>query len=325
MRGRRSHRLGSARLRSRHGRVDHPPRQVRQDRQLPLHPTTGAALRRYLACRDQRGMRENPGAVHLDRGHSTSSTDVQCTFQRWSAKPGSCRVRRCRPRMHDLRHASPSPPCSMVPRRRDTQRGSHCCRRTSVMPSPPAATGTCPRLPNCLPRRPSGSSDRPGDSGMSALATTLQAFFTDRLIRERHASPHTVAAYRDTLRLLLGFAAEAHRQTPPAAGHRGHRRAADLRVPGPPRAGARQHRAHPQRSARRDPLAVPLRRIASSRARHRHRAGASDPAQASRPAHRTFLADRKPKRYWPPRTGPPGSGGAITLASRRYANGTAGL
>jgi site-specific recombinase XerD len=43
---------------------------------------------------------------------------------------------------------------------------------------------------------------------MSALAPTLQAFFTDRLIGQRHASPHTIAAYRDTLRLLLCFAAE---------------------------------------------------------------------------------------------------------------------
>jgi integrase/recombinase XerD len=43
---------------------------------------------------------------------------------------------------------------------------------------------------------------------MSALAPTLQAFFTDRLMRQRQASPHTVAAYRDTLRLLLRFAAE---------------------------------------------------------------------------------------------------------------------
>jgi site-specific recombinase XerD len=43
---------------------------------------------------------------------------------------------------------------------------------------------------------------------MSALAPTLQAFFTDRLIRQRHASDNTIAAYRDTLRLLLGFASQ---------------------------------------------------------------------------------------------------------------------
>jgi site-specific recombinase XerD len=36
----------------------------------------------------------------------------------------------------------------------------------------------------------------------------LQAFFTDRLRQQRRASPHTVAAYRNTFRLLLRFAAE---------------------------------------------------------------------------------------------------------------------
>jgi integrase/recombinase XerD len=43
---------------------------------------------------------------------------------------------------------------------------------------------------------------------MSHLAPTMQAFFTDRLIRERDSSPNTIAAYRDTMRLLLTFASE---------------------------------------------------------------------------------------------------------------------
>jgi site-specific recombinase XerD len=42
---------------------------------------------------------------------------------------------------------------------------------------------------------------------MSLLAPTLQAFFTDRLMTQRDASPRTIAAYRDTFRLLLGFTA----------------------------------------------------------------------------------------------------------------------
>lgn len=50
---------------------------------------------------------------------------------------------------------------------------------------------------------------------MSALAPTLQAFFTDRLVRQRQASRHTLAAYRDVMRLLLRFAAE-HRRIEPA-------------------------------------------------------------------------------------------------------------
>lgn len=41
---------------------------------------------------------------------------------------------------------------------------------------------------------------------MSTLAPTLQAFFTDRLIRQRQASAHTIAAYRDAVKLLLAFA-----------------------------------------------------------------------------------------------------------------------
>ena len=49
---------------------------------------------------------------------------------------------------------------------------------------------------------------------MTALATTLQAFFTDRLIRQRQASPHTLSAYRDTLRLMLVFASERHGTKP---------------------------------------------------------------------------------------------------------------
>jgi integrase/recombinase XerD len=43
---------------------------------------------------------------------------------------------------------------------------------------------------------------------MSLLAPTLQAFFSDRLAGQKQASAHTIAAYRDTIRLLLAFAAE---------------------------------------------------------------------------------------------------------------------
>jgi integrase/recombinase XerD len=50
---------------------------------------------------------------------------------------------------------------------------------------------------------------------MTALAPTLQAFFTDRLIDQRQASVHTIAAYRDTFRLLLCFA-EARIGTAPS-------------------------------------------------------------------------------------------------------------
>jgi integrase/recombinase XerD len=49
---------------------------------------------------------------------------------------------------------------------------------------------------------------------MTLLAPSLQAFFTDRLIRQRHASANTVAAYRDTMRLLLTYLADSTGKSP---------------------------------------------------------------------------------------------------------------
>lgn len=51
---------------------------------------------------------------------------------------------------------------------------------------------------------------------MSALAPSLQAFFTDRLIGQRDASPNTVGAYKTSFRLLVGFAAERIAKAPSA-------------------------------------------------------------------------------------------------------------
>lgn len=41
---------------------------------------------------------------------------------------------------------------------------------------------------------------------MTPLAPTLEAYFTDRLLCQQRVSPNTIASYRDTFRLLLGFA-----------------------------------------------------------------------------------------------------------------------
>jgi site-specific recombinase XerD len=51
---------------------------------------------------------------------------------------------------------------------------------------------------------------------MTALAPALQAFFTNRLIGQRDASPNTVAAYRTSLRLLLAFTTQRTGKSPSA-------------------------------------------------------------------------------------------------------------
>ena len=51
---------------------------------------------------------------------------------------------------------------------------------------------------------------------MTTLAPVLQAFFTERLMAQRRASSHTITGYRDTLRLLVGFACAKTGKTPSA-------------------------------------------------------------------------------------------------------------
>ena len=51
---------------------------------------------------------------------------------------------------------------------------------------------------------------------MTTLAPVLQAFFTERLMAQRRASSHTITGYRDTLRLLVGFASAKTGKTPSA-------------------------------------------------------------------------------------------------------------
>jgi site-specific recombinase XerD len=46
------------------------------------------------------------------------------------------------------------------------------------------------------------------------LSKLLEAFFRKRLISQRRVSPHTIASYRDTFRLLLVFAQQRMKRPP---------------------------------------------------------------------------------------------------------------
>ena len=138
-----------------------------------------------------------------------------------------------------------------------------------------------------------------GGPVMTLIAPTLQAFFTDRLAQQRQASPRTIAAYRDTLRLLLGFVHQQTGKTPAALDWDDLDATHDLRVPEPPGNRAAQQHQDPQRAPDRDPLAVLLRRPASSRARPAHPARPGHPAEAVRQADRDVPdrhRDRRPDR-----------------------------
>jgi len=48
----------------------------------------------------------------------------------------------------------------------------------------------------------------------TTFSAFLESFFTDRLMRQRKASPNTIASHRDTFRLLLKFAKNFHKKEP---------------------------------------------------------------------------------------------------------------
>ena len=102
-------------------------------------------------------------------------------------------------------------------------------------------------------------------------------FFTDKLLRQRQASPNTIAAYRDTCKLLLDFASRQARKQPCQLD------IADLDAP--LITAFLQHletgRATPTTTrtplAGRDPLPVPLRGAAHTRTRRPDQPGAGHP------------------------------------------------
>ena len=120
-----------------------------------------------------------------------------------------------RPRIHDLRHAF------TVATLRDWYRdGVDVQARLPVLSAmlghvAPAATyWYLPATPDLLALA-AHVCRTPGRAAVTAIAPTLQAFFTERLITQRRASPHTIAAYRDTIRLLLDTPSSAPARTPP--------------------------------------------------------------------------------------------------------------
>jgi site-specific recombinase XerD len=52
----------------------------------------------------------------------------------------------------------------------------------------------------------------------ASFSALLESFFTERLIHQRQASPHTISSYRDTFRLLLQFAQRRLRKQPSCLG-----------------------------------------------------------------------------------------------------------
>ena len=117
------------------------------------------------------------------------------------------------------------------------------------------------------------------------LPALLQSFFTTRLMTQRKVSPHTIASYRDTFRLLLQFAQKRLHKAPSQLGlddldaslvgafleDLENRRHNGAQKPEPPFDG--------------HPVVFPLRLAGSAGAQRNHptSAGDSEPTTATRP------------------------------------------
>ena len=177
-------------------------------RQLRLHPTTVDALGSYPGISG--GTLSSPRRAGLLRPTNGQPCQVPDRVRavrgaRHLGRPHT-RSERCRPTIHGLRHSFAVDTLIRWYRRGPTSGpGSLTCRPGSAIPIRSGRTGLSVGLPRAAhARRPTTRGLLRG-TAMTAIGPTLQAYFSVRLISQRQASPHTIAAYRDCYRLLFAY------------------------------------------------------------------------------------------------------------------------
>ena len=181
-----------------------------KSRHLPLHPTAITGLNKYLRLRGElMPIPRAPALLLTARGCRLRYERTWETFHGLTVSAGlKPRSPACRPRIHDLRHSFAVATLLVSPSGADVQ---------AMLPRLSAYLGhadprhtyaylsAAPELLALAVGRLQASQEE-ADT-MTTLTSTVQAFFTDYLTRQRRASPYTIAAYRDSLRLLLAFTA----------------------------------------------------------------------------------------------------------------------
>jgi integrase len=183
-----------------------------KSRELPLHPSTVDALLGYLHRSDRPRSAQPTTAVFISgAGTRLLYCNVQNTFAELVCRAGlEARSAPCRPQLHDLRHSFAVATMLDAYRSGADVQAQLGLLSTYLRHINPSSTywylQAAPELLGLAGQRLESHLEK--GLAMTLLAPTLQAFFTDRLISQRQASPHTIPAYRDTLRLLLTFASD---------------------------------------------------------------------------------------------------------------------
>ena len=174
-------------------------RQAKLDRArlVPLHPSTTDALGRYAAERDRLCPRPHSRAFFVSSvGTRLTRSGVDKTLRQITTALG-LRTETVHPRAHDLRHSFAV--STLIGWQRsgvnvDEQIAVLSTYLGHVSPSGHLLVSDRRSGADGLRRRTARPAVR--STAMSALAPALQAYFTDRLIGQRAASPNTIAAYR---------------------------------------------------------------------------------------------------------------------------------
>lgn len=182
-----------------------------RSRLIPLHPSTTTALSSYAQRRDRLCPTPRSAAFFLSHaGTMLRVKGVDATFNDITTGIGRGEATHPRSQAQFRR-----PDADRLAPDGNRYRSRHGC---FVHLSRPCQPGRDLLVPLCCPRtdgigcRTAGPAIR--GAVMTALAPTLQAFFTDRLLGQRGASSHTVDAYRTTFRLLLGYASDKLHKPP---------------------------------------------------------------------------------------------------------------
>ena len=248
-----------------------------KSRQLPLHPTTTAALAGYAALRDLPAPARPTPAFFVSADRNPADLQATCTTLP-PAHPG----RRadpavdpgCRPRTHDLRHSF-----AVATLLSWYQDGGDVAARLPLLSAwlghaDPGSTYwyltgthlTCsPWPPPGWKPPPESRDDSPGPDPSGVLHRPAGPAAPGQPAHHRRLPRHLAAPHRLRRRTGSQAALPARRRRPGRTNGR--------RVPRLPRAAAGQQPPHPQRPARSDPLALRLRSTAAPRARRRRSPG----------------------------------------------------
>ena len=191
-----------------------------KSRYIPVHESTRQSLGNYAAQRDRLcPTSRSPGFFLSEHGARISEWALRWTFVKLSRQvglrgPSDSAVPVCMTCAIDLqsrtllrwyrvgidveRH---------LPRLDDLPRACARERHLLVPHGHPGADATC-----CPPTR--SRRKEAADMKTADFPRLLAAFFTDRLMQQLQASPHTIASYRDTFRLLVRHARKMLKKDP---------------------------------------------------------------------------------------------------------------